>query len=140
MNRRNRRLGNLAITFDSVPVYDNWGWADYWECADWMAWHKALVQKYGVSAANDRWMSAWQKNSWDAATNWCRYDPNFVNYMDSQGIETSNIISRLWTSTTNVATNVGTGAETLSNVAKYVVPVGLLIIGGKFVYDYATKK
>lgn len=49
----------FTITADSKPLYDTFGWADYWQCADWINWHKALVAKYGVDSANKTWADAW---------------------------------------------------------------------------------
>ena len=50
---------NFTINADSTPVYDGWGWADYWQCDDWINWHKAMVVKYGDKVADERWANAW---------------------------------------------------------------------------------
>ena len=30
------------ITENSVPNMDDWGWDNYWNCQDWIEWHKII--------------------------------------------------------------------------------------------------
>ena len=44
------------ITENSVPNMDNWGWDDYWNCEDWVQWHKIMKSKKGKQYADSgRW-------------------------------------------------------------------------------------
>ena len=36
-----------------------WGLGDYWGCADWITWHKALIRKHGEKRADIIWANAW---------------------------------------------------------------------------------
>lgn len=51
---------------DAEPVLDGWGWADYWDVYDWMKWHTAMVQKYGVQQANQVFISYWNEQGFGA--------------------------------------------------------------------------
>lgn len=52
-------MATFIITADSKPVYDSFGWSDYWNCQDWMKWHQLLVAKYGDKKADEIWANAW---------------------------------------------------------------------------------
>lgn len=52
-------MAKFNITADSVPVYDGFGFENYWGGDEWVTWHKALVRKQGNDKANDIWSSAW---------------------------------------------------------------------------------
>lgn len=45
---------------NALPDYDGLGWDSQWSAADWMTWHAALVGKFGIDAANTRFVTAWQ--------------------------------------------------------------------------------
>lgn len=47
------------ITPSSQPVYDAWGFGDYWNCLEWMEWYKQLRTVYGASESDYIWSKAW---------------------------------------------------------------------------------
>lgn len=49
----------FVVTADSSPVYDTFGFADYWGCAEWIQWWNALNKKYGKDGADYVWGAAW---------------------------------------------------------------------------------
>lgn len=52
-------MTNFIITADSSPVYDTWGFADYWNCPEWMKWYPTLLTKYTEEQADYIWSKAW---------------------------------------------------------------------------------
>ncbi|MFA6569659.1 MAG: hypothetical protein WCT77_00270 [Bacteroidota bacterium] len=70
------------ITWDSVPIFDGWGWDDHWTLNDWVTWHKALRVKYSSDnktkkdslgrewlynlKADPIWINQWRKQSFGA--------------------------------------------------------------------------
>jgi hypothetical protein len=50
---------SFTITADSIPIYDTFGFADYWSGSDWVLWHKELLKKYQTDRANQIWADAW---------------------------------------------------------------------------------
>lgn len=50
---------SFVITPDSTPVYDGWGWGDYWGCLDWIEWHKQLLKKHSKDDSDFIWAKAW---------------------------------------------------------------------------------
>lgn len=75
-----------AITADSVPVLDGWGWGDYWSADNWMEWHKRLVEKYGLQKANEKFITAYHKAGIGAASyDWRTFNRAFINYAKANG-------------------------------------------------------
>ncbi len=52
-------MPTFVINADSTPLYDSFGWADYWGCAEWIQWYNALKTKYNTDQANYIWSKAW---------------------------------------------------------------------------------
>lgn len=147
------RVG-AAITADSTPLLDGWGWADYWGCAEWMQWHQANVSKYGKAVANSKFITWWSKqDSFANPYNWCKYNSPFANYFKAQGIEVGWLLSNLVVGTNDVGTavvntagNVSTGIQTassgvqsLGSVLKYALPFAA-IAGGAWAFNKYIKK
>lgn len=49
----------FTINASSSPVYDSWGFGDYWGCNEWMEWYKQLRTVYGEKESNYIWSKAW---------------------------------------------------------------------------------
>ena len=62
----------FIITAGSSPCFDTWGPADYWNCADWIAWHKALKSQYGQDEANRRFITEFHNAGFLSASYDCR--------------------------------------------------------------------
>lgn len=135
--------GRLAatITAESAPNYDNWGYDEYWGCAEWIAWHKALKQKYGTEKANDYWLAAWEdQDSLANPYNWCKYNTTFHDYFRSQGIDVSNIFANIATGAGKIIDNTTDAAVILSNILKVAAPVAAIYFGGKLLINLTSKK
>jgi len=90
-----------TITWESTPNHDGWGWDfinGYWSCAEWIAWHRALVAKFGKQEADIRWVNEYDKSTWGAAEISCSTNSNeFKSYAQSEGLaDKSAILSRVY--------------------------------------------
>ena len=135
-----------TITGDSTPNYDtSWipGDNNGWDCADWMAFHQALVAEYGQPAANQKWQSLWDAQSWDAQPyNWCEYESDFYNYFKGVGIDVGDITAVAANTVSTVATDAGNiinnTANTASTISSWLLPVaGIVVLGGLY-FAYET--
>lgn len=117
------------ITADSTPVYDGWGPGDYWSCEDWIAWHKALKDKYGKAQADATWLSAWNaQDSFEHDYNWCKYGAAFNAYVNAENLPVTHLVSDVIAGTTNVTSNIITGATNTSATIKKLLPIVLVIV------------
>jgi len=127
------------ITADSVPDFDDWGPDTYWECADWVTWHKAMVAKYGKAQADYTFGQAWQQRSAFGHELTCSlFDASFISYFKSQGY-TWDPVSGVIVSISKTVTNVASGAETLSHLISFIIPL-LFIIAAVGLVIWANKK
>lgn len=137
------RIGSVAITADSTPDFDNWGWDDYWNCNDWMNWHALNVQQYGLQIANQKFTQAWaSQDIWMAPYNWCKYHSDFADYFSAQGIDTGWLFSHLLVAAENVGdnvinvvTNTGKGVQMIGTLIKYALPVAAVGAGAYGIYE-----
>lgn len=123
--------GTNTIKWNDAPIYEDlycvWDCGDYWTCADWRAWHRALEQHFGDTyKANDIWMAAWQDpqnqcavlaSVWCPDTDGCRYDCDFVEYFYSKGITIGNVLSNVYCDVSSVVLDI---VQTTSNVSSAV--------------------
>ena len=121
-------LGNV-MSCDTEPLMDGWGWADYWQCADWITWHKMLKSECGLSTeeANLKVTTAWNSHGLFSHEWFCQFDQEFRDYFISQGESFSFL--------TNITYNIGVGVESateaLPSVGKYIkyaVPIALMSV------------
>jgi hypothetical protein len=74
------------ITADSFPVFDGWGPDDFWGSSEWIAWHKLLIEKWGLETANELFVEYYHQASMFAANyNWRTFDPVFIAYAKANG-------------------------------------------------------
>lgn len=141
------------ITANSVPDLDEWGLDDYWSCSDWINWHKAVAQAYGVQAANEKFLSEWNKQSFGAHALDCRsFNSAFREYTKSVGLHDAlydgaliakplGLTADTLTTVTNTASDVVQGAgSAVSGLAggigdfgkslKYLIPIVLIVAIG----------
>jgi hypothetical protein len=135
------------ITAQSVPVLDGWGWGEYWQCAEWMAWHFELKKVMTAEEAAIKFISEWNKQDSTASPyNWCKYDPTFRNYMKSQGVDIDSIVSAILMPVFNAAGDLAQGgsdlvsntADTVSTVSSLIKPVAIIALIGLGIYGYKT--
>lgn len=113
------------ITADSLPDYDEWGWDEYWGCAEWMLWHQLNVQQYGKPTANQKFMEAWAaQDGLMSPYNWCKYNTDFANYFKAQGINVGWLLSNLIVAADNVTQD---GLSTLQDTSSAVASVARVV-------------
>lgn len=49
----------FTINASSTPIYNTWGFADYWSCADWINWYTQLRTVYTSDESDYIWSKAW---------------------------------------------------------------------------------
>lgn len=86
------------ITADSKPIYNGWGWDNYWTCNQWILWHEELEKEYGLQEANTIWRNHWfvpENDSWFPTdqSDLCATNRTFVKYFKSKGIDVSGPIA-----------------------------------------------
>ena len=132
-------LFGTLITADSKPDYDAWGNDSYWSVEDWITWHKALKDRYGLAVANEKWLEGWEGQSlWDKPYNWYKYDRDFTGYLESQQIDVSHMISKVVVKGGELIENVSEAAVYTSNMLPTVITAGV-VLAGFIVYKEATK-
>lgn len=70
------------------PIFDDWGYADYWHGRDWVNWHKTLVFAYGKKHADWLVLNTWNKQNtslWSGSM-WDNYAP-MNDYFKAQGLK-----------------------------------------------------
>ena len=72
----------MAIKWDSVPDYDLWGIDNWWNCQEWIMWHKTLVEHFGKENANEIWNYAFAKSGTLSGNLDCRsFNDDFRSYV-----------------------------------------------------------
>lgn len=130
------------ITADSIPVLDTWGWNDYWSCRHWIKWHGAMVAKYGLKYANDKFMEYWDQQTFGSATADCRtFNSDFIAYTKKAGIYRAlfdgiglitypmGIAAELIKDAGEIVENAADSAISLSSMLKWLVPIAVLGVG-----------
>lgn len=149
-NCNSKGLGSYGkqIEWNTEPVINTYVYNrdGYWDCNDWMAWHKKVAAKYGNARANEVFMIWWNKQSWYnyAADSCMLWNKTFRDYFNSVGLSLDKIANYVAApvdilydtqqSTKDVVKNVADTAvnvsETASNtgsVLKYAVPAALVL-------------
>lgn len=127
------------ITYSSVPDFDNWGPDTFWDCPDWITWHKALVNHYGKIEADSRFAYTWQQRSAFGHELTCSlYDAAFISYFKQQGYQWDPL-SGLIVNITQTVGNIGSGLNNLTKIASFVIPL-LFILAAAGLIIWANKK
>lgn len=156
----NRSLAYLSedgslITADSIPDLDGWGWDTYWGCNQWVQWHKANRQKYGLQQANDKFVRFWNQQGFGAHALGCRtIDSPFRKYVRRvglweavwEGAEGLKLIlqpaGQILQTGGAVGQGIGQGLEVTSQALKYIIPIvasGIILAGGMYLFRRVTK-
>ncbi len=140
------------ITENSVPNMDDWGWDNYWNCQDWIEWHKIMKSKKGKTFADTNFMKWWEAQTSFSNTYNCRsYDKTFRDYFRGE-----KLLDNLYSGIGVIAAPIGAGSDVVVGVSegvsdltegvfnaakalKYVLPV-LLIVGIGFAGFIVYKK
>jgi hypothetical protein len=144
---------NFTITADSQPIIDGWGYDTYWGPNDWISWHKKMKEKFGLDEANHRFIEAYGEPDFGAASyDWRTFDDTFIEYAKENGFHNAlfnglggligkvaslgkTAVSKTSDTASSVIENAGDTITSLSKMAKWVIPViVILIIAGGIVY------
>tara|TARA_R100000231_G_scaffold112229_2_gene83211 strand:+ start:1222 stop:1671 length:450 start_codon:yes stop_codon:yes gene_type:complete len=119
-----------SITAQSTPDYDSFGVDDYWTCNDWMIWHTRLKAEYGLTTANEIWMTAWnEQGAFESNYNWCKYNCTFAAFADRNNLPVKNIFSRLTCGVVDVSSNIADGFTTGAKVVRVAIPLAVIGVG-----------
>lgn len=102
-------------------------------CDQWIAYHKQLLNLYGREKANELWLFYWAKLSpWSNNKNWCKYNNEFNNYFQSQGIDVGNIFSDIINTGGDIV-DAATGALSITaKIAQVAIPVLVVYLAGRY--------
>lgn len=129
-----------AITADSTPDLDDWGYDDFWTCSDWMLWHGLVKKKYGKPEADRRFIHHWNLQTLGAHALDCRsFNTAFRDFLKkerlldeaygSAGILAPiGAVTDVVSSGSDVVSDTAKGAETAGKLLKWGLP--LLLVGG----------
>jgi hypothetical protein len=79
----------MVTTWNIVPDYDEWGWDDWWNCDDWVTWHKHLKAHFGEERARLIWNYAYAQGTQGAGHLSCRtFDTGFRTYARENNLDT----------------------------------------------------
>ena len=127
------------ITYASFPDYDEVGWDSYWGCTDWMIWYNRLEQHYGTQEARFRWKSAWEQQGTFSGTWDCLCNDQFREFVETNQLGLESYIADVVTSTQDIVTNTFSSFGWLSKNLKWIIPVGLVVVGAGYLYFQGSK-
>lgn len=83
-----------ATDYRALPDFNGWSPTDdFWTCADFIVWFKAIETQYGTDAATMKFCAVWAEKPlagfW-TQDNVCGKDAAFVNYFASKKINVEN--------------------------------------------------
>jgi hypothetical protein len=134
---------------DATPVYSILGLGSQWTTLDWMTWHKAMTNAYGLTYANTTFVQAWKGGEWyeRPAVADSIADTTFSDYMKQAGIWNSINPSGVFGQVGNAVEDIGGGiADTVKTTAKvttWLIPALVIVAIFIFALPYtapATKK
>lgn len=154
------------IEWNTEPVINNYPWNrdGYWDCNDWMTWHKKIAAKYGVARANEVFIIWWNKQGFAAYGQDCMYvNKTFRDYFKSVGLSidgmatyvmapvdliyntqqtVADTANQVVDDAGNIITNTTGAASSTTGVLKGIIPVavGLAAVGvGFYIYKHYIK-
>jgi hypothetical protein len=134
----------MAISWNSVPDYDEWGIDNSWKCVDWVNWHKELVKHYGKDRAKLIWEYAFAQGT-EFASHWdCRtFNTDLRKYASQNNLSTydsAGFISPVL-ATIGAGKDLFTGVANAMSMKKTKTILGILLIGGAglFIYNRVKK-
>lgn len=124
----------FVITADSTPVLDGWGWDDYWNCNDWITWHKAMKAAYGPEYANSNFLQHYHQGGFGASNYDCRtFNSAFKTYAKENGFYDGlfsgiGIIMQPVSGIISVGSNLGETVINTTSILKWLVPIALIAL------------
>ena len=127
------------ITYASYPDYDGFGWDNYWNCTDWTIWYGRLEAHYGTVSARERWKSAWEQQSAGSATWDCLYNEQFRQFVETNNLGLESTLANVVTDGKEVVSGIFGSAAWLGKNLKWIIPVGLVVVGVGYLYFQGSK-
>jgi hypothetical protein len=122
------------INWNTVPDYDEWGSDTWWNCQDWIMWHKRLVEHFNKPTAKDIWNYAYAKSGSFSGNLDCRtFNTDFRKYVRENGLspyEGAGVFTPILQGYGTASDVVTGGLETVSNVSSGVFGGVSSILGG----------
>jgi hypothetical protein len=124
-----------VTTWNTAPDYDQWGIDTYWNCNDWILWHKFLKAKFGQNKANFIWNYAFSQSGNLSGNLNCRtFDSSFRNYVKDNGLNpfaNAGIFAPVLQGAGTIQDVSGNVVNTAGNVASGVLGTVDSFLGGK---------
>lgn len=125
----------MAVTnWNTAPDYDQWGSDTWWNCNDWILWHKFLKEKFGQSKANFIWDYAFSQSGSLSGNLDCRtLDSSFRSYVKKNGLNpfaNAGIFTPVLQGAGTIKDVTGTAIDTTGNVASGILGTVDSILGG----------
>ena len=123
-----------VINWNTAPDYDEWGSDTWWDCQDWIMWHKKLVEHFNKQTANDIWNYAFAKSGSLSGNLDCRtFNTSFRNYVQENDLspyDGAGIFTPILQGYGTASDVVSGGLDTVSNVSSGVFGGISSILGG----------
>lgn len=130
----------------STPDYDDWGPDSWWTGQDWLTWHRALKDAYGLEVANARFIAAWQQQGLGSGALGARsFDSSFRDYARANGFFDGlywglGSVTRPIGTTTDVTTGISEGVSTVANLSKWAIPAAAIVLGYLWLREATPRK
>jgi hypothetical protein len=123
-----------VINWNTAPDYDEWGSDSWWDCQDWIMYHKKLVEHFGKATAKDIWNYAFAKSQSFSANLDCRtFNSTFRKYFKDNDLSpyaNAGILTPILQGYGTASEILEGGLNTTSNVASGVFNTIESVLGG----------
>lgn len=124
-----------VINWNTAPDYDEWGSDSWWDCQDWIMWHKRLVEHFNKPTAKDIWNYAYAKSGSFSGNLDCRtFNNDFRKYVSTNGLspyEGAGIFTPILQGYGTASDVVSGGLDTVSSVSSGVFGGISSVFGGE---------
>ena len=125
----------MAVTnWNTAPDYDQWGSDTWWDCNDWVLWHKLLKEKFGQNKANFLWDYAFSQSGSLSGNLDCRtFNSSFRTYVRQNGLKpyaNAGIFAPILQGAGTIQDVTGTAIDTTGNVASGILGTVDSFLGG----------
>jgi hypothetical protein len=140
-----------VTTWNTAPDYDEWGIDTYWNCNDWILYHKLLKAKFGQNKANFIWDYAFSQSGNLSGNLSCRtINSSFREYVRENGLNPFANAGIFTPVLQGVGTIQDVTGGVLSGVSSFfttkkvntiftILSIGAVVVGGLYVYKTFKK-
>ena len=123
-----------VTTWNTAPDYDQWGADTWWNCNDWILWHKLLKEKFGQNKANFIWDYSFSQSGNLSGNLNCRtFDSSFRTYVKNNGLNpfaNAGIFAPVLKGAGTIQDVTGSAIDTTGNVASGILGSVDSLLGG----------